>query len=187
MANKEPNDLRCRKILDRSLRSLNGVSKRQLRSQGKEQSMDLSFSSCVPLFFDLSVELRAILASFFPPFEHIGSIGIKLALPFSPPLHFGKCARFEPFLHSSCAQIYAMSDLCLLEALCVKGHHLLIAVIALCAPCQTSTFSTVVWCGFPGFHGKCLFARCECLSCFWRDLLTGNFFSIFADLGTTTS
>lgn len=142
--------------------------------------------SCISPLFDLPVELRAIFTSFIPSSEYISRIGVKLALPFSPPLHFGKCSSLEPHLKSTCTEMNTMSDFNLLEALRVKGNHLLIAVIALCPPCQTITFCTPIRCRFPGFRRKRLDTLYKCLSRFWRDFLLQCGFSMFANLCTTT-
>lgn len=112
---------------------------------------------------------------------------LRNSLRLAPSPHFGKGLRFEPSLNGSGAQANSVSDLCLLKALAVKGHHLLIAVVALCAPRQTRPFIAWVWCGFPGGERKRLCTLYECLPRNFRDFSTESRLRICAYLRTAMS
>src|SRR6266851_2276619 len=88
-------------------------------AQWNQEPIHHSLSSCVSLLFDFLPQTQAIVASFFPPLENIRGIWVKTAVPFSPPLGFGKGLLFEPAPDGSYADANALRDLCRSKAVSV--------------------------------------------------------------------
>src|SRR5579883_2719503 len=111
-----------------------------LLTQTSEVSIDGLSRSLISLRLELLPKLQTIGTSLLPSREHIFSIRVEGAAPFSPPLCFWEIFSFGPSLDGSPTNPNAAGNLLESETLFIECHDLLITNVTLGPSSETSSF-----------------------------------------------